>query len=156
MRFLFQLKIASDCGITIPTTLCSNDLEEIRLFFRQNEAHGITYKPLNGEDKPIKINRMNCITQQLPGIFQKESIKHYELRVTCFGNYLVAVKLNSPSNQQHMTEFHTLPDDLAIKIRAFMRELRVAFGTCDFIVTPDHDYIFLNVNEQIHYRCSTL
>ncbi len=155
---ILQLKTASECGITIPTTLCSNDPEEIRLFLLQHEANGIIYKPLSGEDKQIKIPSVSKITyldlptnqslQRSPRIYQKEIQKQYEVRVTCFGHYLVAAKLNSNTNKQLVIEPYVLPDDLEIKIRAFMHELGIVFGVCDFIVTPDHQFIFLEVYEQ--------
>ena len=155
---LLQLKTASECGLTIPTTLCSNDPEEIRLFILKHAANGVIYKPLSGKDNPINIPSVSKITyldlpsnqflQRSPGIFQKEVKKQYELRVTCFGHYLVAAKLNVHKNQQLVIEPFVLPDDLSIKIRAFMHELGIVFGTCDFIVTPDDEYIFLELDEQ--------
>lgn len=154
---LLQLKTASECGITIPTTLCSNDPEEIRLFLLRHEASGIIYKPLGGDDKQIKIpcaSRIkyldlpaNQSLQRSPGIFQKEIKKQYELRVTCFGHYLVAAKLNS-YNQGLLIEPYILPEELATRIRAFMDELGIVFGVCNFIVTPENEYIFLEVYEQ--------
>lgn len=146
MKFLFQLKTASDCGITIPTTLCSKDPEEIRSFFLQHEFTGIIYKPLNSEGKPKKITQQDFFAhqslQRLPGIFQSEREKQYELRITCCGHYVVAAKLNSEPSQQRVITPHALSDELVIKIRTFMQELRVSSGTCDFMVTPDNDYVF--------------
>ena len=155
---LLQLKTASESGLTIPTTLCSNDPEEIRLFLLQHEASGVIYKPLSGEDKQIKIPHVSKVTyldlppnqslQRAPGIFQQEIKKQYELRVICFGHYLVAARMSPPSVQPMRIEPYVLPDDVAIKIRAFMTELGIVFGVCDLIVTPEEEYIFLEVCEQ--------
>jgi len=106
---IFQLKIASECGMNIPTTLCSNNPQDIRYFLLKHEMDGVIYKPLSPnwwfEEHHTKIVYTskisfldlpnNKILQTTPGLFQKEIEKKYELRVTCFGDYLVAAKLNS-------------------------------------------------------------
>ena len=87
-------------------------------------------------------------------------MKKYELRITCFGDYLVAAKLNSQSHESGKIDWraisegelsiepYTLPPRLENQIRAFMRKLGLVFGSLDFIVTPEDEYIFLEVNEQ--------
>lgn len=128
---LLPLKTASDCGITIPTTLCSHDPEEIRSFQLQHEASGVIYKPINE----------SFVLTGLPGIFQKKIKKKYQLHVSCFGDDLVAAKLNP-------IEPYVLPEDLTIKIRKTMHELGIVLCTIDFMVTPDDEYIFLDMHEQ--------
>lgn len=171
---LLQLKVAIQCGMKIPTTLCSNDPKDIRHFLLKHEDEGVIYKPLCSnawiEDAQIKISYTskisflglpnNNILQISPGIFQKEINKKYELRVTCFGDYILAVKLNSQSHLEgkvdwraipdgKMTiETYKLPDDLENKIQHFMKTMNLEFGCLDFIVTNDGDYIFIEVNEQ--------
>ena len=49
---------------------------------------------------------------------------------------------------QMLVEPYQLPEDVEAKIRVFMRQLGIVFGSFDFIVTPDGDYVFLEVNEQ--------
>ena len=171
---LLQLKLASHCGMTIPTTLCSNDPKDIRYFLLRHEAEGVIYKPLCAnfwfEEEQIKliytskINFLdlpnNKLLQLAPGIFQKQIKKKYELRITCFGDYLVAAKLNSQLHaegkidwraipEKEMTiEPYSLPSELESKIRVFMHQLGIVFGSFDFIVTPEGEYVFLEVNEQ--------
>lgn len=171
---LLQLKVATQCGMTIPLTLCSNDPKDIRYFLLKHESDGVIYKPLCSnfwfEDKQIKISYTAKITfldlphnkllQVAPGIYQKEIKKKYELRVTCFGDYLVAAKLNSQEhregkmdwraiNTEKMTiEPYKLPEALATAIKHFMKKMGLVFGALDFIVTPDDHYVFLEVNEQ--------
>ncbi len=171
---LLQLKIAADCEMTIPTTLCSNDPQDIRYFLLKYERDGVIYKPLCSnfwfEEQRMRIAYTskisflelpsNKLLQVSPGIFQKEIKKKYELRVTCFGDYLVAAKLNSQAHtagkidwraipQGEMTlEPYILPCSLENKIRKFMQKMGLVFGSLDFIVSEDHDYVFLEVNEQ--------
>jgi glutathione synthase/RimK-type ligase-like ATP-grasp enzyme len=171
---LLQLKIASEVGLIIPTTLCSNNKEEILSFYKQYSKKGIIYKPLSyqfwEEDgkfralytskiKDIQLLEEN-IFQFFPGIYQEQIPKKYELRVTCFGDYIVAARLNSQTHEYgredwRVLEFndleiepYSLPEHLKQQIRFLMRELGIVFGCLDFIVTPDNQYIFLEVNEQ--------
>ena len=171
---LLQLNIARECGMTIPTTLCSNDPKEIRLFLLNHEARGVIYKPLCSnfwfEKDSIKIAYTSRVAfldlptnqslQRAPGIFQQEIKKKYELRITCFGDHLVAAKLDSQVHADGQVDWrairkgtllvepYVLPCALEHKIRAFMHRLGIVFGSFDFIVTPDDEYIFLEVNEQ--------
>ncbi len=171
---LLQLKIASECGMTIPTTLCSNDPNEIRSFLLRYQKDGVIYKSLRAncwfEPDELKINYtsrvrfldlpQNQSLQRAPGIFQREIKKSYELRITCFGHYMVAAKLNSQHHaegemdwraiQDHTlhVEPYDLPLELQAKIRLFMHEMGIVFGSFDFIVTDEGQYVFLEVNEQ--------
>ncbi len=152
---LLQLKIASDSGLTIPTTLCSDDPHEIQSFFFEYGHLEIIRKPLYQNQQrelvyPSRTTYLDCsISQsinQKPSIFQTKVIKKYNLRLICFGDYIVAIKL-SPRALNVVAPFG-VPLDLAVKVRAMMSELGIVFGTFDFIVTPENEFIFLDLNEQ--------
>jgi glutathione synthase/RimK-type ligase-like ATP-grasp enzyme len=171
---LLQLKLASECGMTIPTTLCSNDPQDIRYFLLKHEANGVIYKPLCTnfwfEEQQIKISHTtklsflelptNKVLQTTPGIFQQEIKKKHELRVTCFGDYIVAAKLDSQEHVEGKVDWRAIPEGkmqvepyilpatLEEQIRQFMQKMGLVFGAIDFIVNEDNDYIFLEVNEQ--------
>ncbi|WP_019217965.1 hypothetical protein [Legionella tunisiensis] len=171
---LLQLKIATQCGMIIPTTLCSNDPKDIRYFLLKYEEEGVIYKSLCAnfwfEENKIKIAYTskinfldlprNKLLQLVPGIFQREVKKKYELRITCFGDYIVAAKLNSQRHPEGKIDWRAIPEgkmsiepyklpiELENKIREFMQTLGIVFGAFDFIVTPEGDYVFLEVNEQ--------
>lgn len=171
---LLQLKVAIDCGMIIPTTLCSNDPLDIRYFLLKHEKEGVIYKPLCSnfwfEEQRIRVAYTARITflelptnktlQLSPGIFQKEIKKKYELRVTCFGDYIVAAKLNSQCHPDGIVDWraipegemsvepYTLPPVLEDQIRLFMRKMGLVFGSLDFIVDTHGNYIFLEINEQ--------
>ncbi|PJD92518.1 MAG: hypothetical protein CK424_05285 [Legionella sp.] len=171
---LLQLKIASECGLTIPTTLCSNDPQEIKQFLQTYDQSGVVYKPLcsyfwfetlqtkityTAQVKKMQLPKQKLL-QTLPGIFQVEIEKKFELRITCFGHYLVAAKLHSQKHpdglidwrairgKKMMVEPFDLPEKIAQKLRQFMQRIGLVFGAFDVIVTPEDDYVFLEVNEQ--------
>lgn len=171
---LLQLKTAVNCGLTIPITLCSNDPIEIRYFILKHEAEGVIYKPLCTsfwfEETHIKVSYTsqinflglpdNAILQTTPGIFQKEIKKKFELRITCFGDYLVAAQINSQAIKNGQVDWRAAePDKLGIKpyalsplleekIRLFMRKMGLVFGCIDMIIDEYDEAIFLEVNEQ--------
>lgn len=171
---LLQLKIASDCGMKIPITICSNDPQDIRYFVLKHEKDGVIYKPLCSnfwfEERRIKVSHTskidfltlpeNKLLQLSPGIFQKEIQKKHELRITCFGDYMVAAKLDSQEHPDGKVDWRAIPEGkmsiepvglpahLMSQIRTFMHKMGLVFGSLDFIVTHDNEYIFLEVNEQ--------
>jgi glutathione synthase/RimK-type ligase-like ATP-grasp enzyme len=171
---LLQLKKATDVGLKIPSTLCSNRFEDIVSFFYHHSQSGIIYKPLTYQvwneqsgykilytSKIDSIAGLNPKTMQLfPGLYQEYIEKKFELRITCFGDFIIAAKLNSQKYQEGLQDWrvlsieqldiepYQLPNGLEQKIRFLMRELGIVFGCIDMIVTPQDDYIFLEVNEQ--------
>lgn len=171
---LLQLKEAVSCGMTIPTTICSNDPQEIRYFLLKYEKEGVIYKPLCSnfwfENCGMKISYTSKLSflelpsnkslQLTPSIFQKEIKKKYELRITYFDGFMVTAKLHSQAHaagkvdwraipaKEMAIEPYTLPTKLEQQIRTFMKKLGLVFGALDFIVNEEGEYIFLEVNEQ--------
>lgn len=170
---VLQLRAATQCGMQIPNTLCSNDPIDIRYFILKHERQGVIYKALSPqcwyEEQVVKVAYTSKVTfnqlpsnqtlQFTPGIYQQEIPKKYELRITAFGDHLVAVKINSQVHQGGKTDWravsreltiepYVLPHKLTQQIQLFMRKMHIVFGAFDFIVTPDDSYIFLEVNEQ--------
>lgn len=169
-----QLKIAQQCGFRLPETLVSNSPDEIKNFINLRKSNSVIYKPFTpqfwAESDGIRIVYTDKISledlpsdemlQIVPGIYQHYVEKKYELRVTCFGSYLSAVKIDSqkhtlgqtdwrkiPGNELSLSEI-SLPQAIKDKIILFMKKIGVVFGCFDFIVTPDDEIIFLELNEQ--------
>src|SRR5690606_39269069 len=100
------------------------------------------------------------VLQATPAIYQQKIDKAYELRVTFMGNHVQAVKLNSQANPHAKIDWravpgfdiemsdYQLPDHIDRKCRMLMEKLGIKFGCFDFIVTPEQEYYFLEVNEQ--------
>lgn len=170
---LLQLKIASLVGMKIPKTLVSNDPENIKKYIQENAGH-VIYKTLYPmawlKSDEVRLTYTSQITvedlpsdavlQATPGIFQEKIEKQYELRVTYFGDRYVAVKINSQDHDKAKMDWRfaptkelslervSLPDKLDQCCRKLMRELDLVFGCFDFIVTPEGEYYFLEINEQ--------
>jgi len=171
---IVQLKVARQCGFALPLTLISNSPHRIKDFIKNNEDSGVIYKPFtpyygidNDGLKILYTNRV-CLNDLpsdkmlkiTPGIYQRYVDKKYELRVTCFGRMISAVKIDSQSHRLGKTDWRRapagdyaiskveLPEDIKERIILFMNNMGIVFGCFDFIVTKDDDYIFLEVNEQ--------
>lgn len=171
---LRQLQSAVEVGLRIPDSLFSNNPTEIRAFISRYPGSEVVFKTIYPvywlSDDALRLTYTKEINQQLlpsdpilqaaPGIYQRKIEKKYELRVTFMGERAIAVKLASQDNPEAMTDwravssfsigieiFH-LPDLIKQKCIALMKKLGVVFGCFDFIVTPENEYYFLEINEQ--------
>ncbi len=166
-----QLIEAARAGLKVPPTLCSNDPDRIRDFLAGNEA--VIYKPLlaasfRNEDGLATVYTTDVTCDDLPdddilqlssGIFQKKIEKTYELRVNYMGDCSLNAKLFSQNDPVSRTDWrmaHTslkvekaapLPEAVDLACRQLMKRLGIVFGCFDFIVTPEGEFVFLEINE---------
>jgi len=166
-----QISEAIQSGLTVPHTLFSNDPREIRKFISQNPGETI-YKAFYPAQWKMEEGAALLFTNEIglndlpddemlrlsPGIFQKKIDKDHELRVTFMGDYACSAKLLS---QQHSEakldwraagkEIEAIPSELPGEIyeacRRLMSKLGIVFGCFDFVVTPQGEHVFLEVNE---------
>lgn len=172
---LKQLSVAVHVGLNIPHSLFSNDPVKIKSFIDYYQSStGVIYKTLQPTiwqendnilltyTKKITLNDLpsDKILQATPGIFQQHIKKAFELRITYFGNYYIAVKLKSQEHPRGVTDWRCIPphelmieefdipESIHSKCVKLMKIFGLRFGCFDFIVTPDNEYYFLEVNEQ--------
>ena len=169
-----QLKTAQNTGMSLPNTIISNNPERIKEFIEQNAKQGVVYKslfPMAWTDgaaprlayaMPVELTDLpsDDILQSTVGIFQEKIEKAFELRVTYMGDQGIAVKIDSQQHPQGRFDWRAIPiTELALEryilppsidrgCRLIMKELGIVFGCFDFIVTPEGDFQFLEVNEQ--------
>lgn len=166
-----QLRTANAVGFAVPPTLCSNDPERVRKFLHSHPG-GVIYKSffpagwsneagvamlftevVSAEDLPD-----DPLLQAVPGIFQARVDKAFELRVTAIGDELVAVKIRSQEIASSSLDWRAatvevpvepfeLPHPIAAGCREILARLGIVYGAFDLIVTPENDYVFLEVNE---------
>lgn len=166
-----QLQLAGRCGLRIPDTLVSNCPDAIRAFLDLHDR--VIYKPLMGHvwrehdvtrsSYTARVSVRDLPPDQLvravPGIFQVQVEKQFEVRAQFFGDTSLAVRIES--SQLSGGEFDWRPGQAAISsaepidvppgvhaaCRALMKAIGVVSGAFDFIVTPSGQWIFLEVNE---------
>ncbi|OFA01494.1 hypothetical protein [Duganella sp. HH101] len=167
---LVQLDAAQQVGLRIPATVATNSPDDIRAFLRANAPRQTIYKPLRGyswhfgDHQLISYTRIlteadlpsDALLRACPGVFQEYVEKHVELRVTIMGQHCVAVALHaqdkedwrvSSENKELTASAFELPAALREQCLALMHKLGLAFGCLDFVVTPQGEYVFLEVNE---------
>lgn len=165
-----QLSLARKVGFNIPTTIVSNDPARIEDFFHEEED--IIFKPLSfmswmDRDNiysaaTVKVNEQNlrdtAALASCPGIFQARIEKKYELRVQVIGKSFFAARLNTQEVGESIDwrfDFNGNPPavafDLPIETKRicldFMRQANLTFGVFDFIVAPNNEIYFLEINE---------
>lgn len=169
-----QLRTARRSGLNIPHTIISNDPKEIKSFisacgglaahkllehatWRSSETGHIFScytSPVSIEQLPSDDTLRLC-----PGIFQPLLEKAFEIRVSCFGDELVALKIDSQSDDRARIDWragqwyvdmqpYALPDTVASGIRRYIRGAGLAFASMDFVVTPTGEHVFLEANPQ--------
>lgn len=171
-----QLVEALRAGLVVPPTLFSNDPVKIRSFI-ETHSGDVIYKPFRaaswgkGAENPALLFTSVVGADDLPdddmlrlspGIFQPKVEKNYELRVTCMGRFQVAAKILSQeedisrldwravfsdSRSSLQIEPALLPESVSRSCQQLMKRLGIVFGCMDFIVTPQGDHVFLEVNE---------
>lgn len=169
---LLQLKLAAEANLKVPDTIISNDPRLIQKYIKHHK--NIIYKSLYpmawlSKDElrltytnliQLKDLPTNKLLQCTPGIFQEKITKNHELRVTYFNEDYVAVKIDSQAHKEALLDWRAaptneltleqiaLPDNINVACKQIMNNLGIIFGCFDFIVTPDNEYYFLEVNEQ--------
>ncbi|HET9212592.1 MAG TPA: hypothetical protein VFR03_19465 [Thermoanaerobaculia bacterium] len=167
---MLQHEAAVKVGFRTPETLFTNSPEEIRRFLAHGQA--VIYKPLAGGGWQNESSQFLTYTailregdlvsdevlRQTPGIFQELVPKKHELRVTVMGQHTLAARVLSQETAKGKIDWRRSQDDLQFEpthipseieraCAALLEKLGLVFGCFDFIVTPEDDYVFLEVNE---------
>ena len=169
---LLQLRLAAKRGFKVPDTLVSSDPREIRKQYRAWNGR-IIAKLTGGQIAAESIESQYLIlTTQLsesdlhddaalsacPAIYQRLVEKQYEVRVTVVGDEVFACRIDSQaldiaridwraagytalSNQPYNLDAAT-----SDRCRALMRHLDLEIAGFDFIVTPEGEMVFLEIN----------
>jgi glutathione synthase/RimK-type ligase-like ATP-grasp enzyme len=157
---ILQLMTAANAGLTVPNTLVTQDLSEVRKFYHELGG-AVVVKALRGARAMSLPTRM-LSTEDLqrteavaaaPAIYQEYVQGTRHLRVHCFGEHLVAVAIESPEldwrqNLSVPISPYELPSELQKSIIRTLRRLNLQFGVCDLKETPDGEIVWLEVNPQ--------
>jgi glutathione synthase/RimK-type ligase-like ATP-grasp enzyme len=162
-----QLMIAKDIGFNIPNTFVSNDPINISDFLNDNKD--TVYKTVTWYSEPpdkvvftskVTVNDVRKNSESIrisPGIFQNRIKKKYELRITTIGNKNFAVSIDSQAHTETLIDWRRnqfninysrckLPKSINRMIIKMNDKLGLKYGAYDFIVTPNEEYYFLEVN----------
>jgi len=169
---LLQLRLASRLGFLVPDTCVSADPETIR---RQYEAwNGRMVAKLAGgqivgpdvnSQYVVHTTRMtradleeDAALSACPAIYQRLVDKRHDLRITFVGDEAFACRIDSQQHSGARIDWRAagyaalniepceIDPTVADQCRALMRALNLEIAGMDFIVTPEGDTVFLEIN----------
>ena len=164
-----QLTLAARLGLSIPRTLITNDPDAARTFIETNK-NGTIYKTLHvpltkSGDHPDSLIFTSIISpddlaalatiRYTPCLLQEWVPKAFELRATVINGrvFTAALRTNgTPAVDWRAAhgdlEYsgYVLPERVNDLLLKLVDELGLVFATADFVVTPDGDHVFLEVN----------
>lgn len=177
---LHCLVTAQQCGFLVPETLITTSKQYLnnKLLYTKPIKDNITVK--RGENRRLIFTTSllddsffeKAPTTFFPSLFQEYVEKKYELRIFFLNSKLYPMAIFSQGNEKTKLDFrhydkenpnrtvpYLLPEKVEIGLLNLIRKLDLSSGSIDMIVTPDYDYVFLEVNpigqfEQVSIPCN--
>ena len=171
MNKLLALTIAKQCGLSIPETIITSNKNTLSSFLEKHKQ--IICKPIfevpmsKADAYAMMVYTSEFTTDVLdklgdeffPSLFQKRLEKKYELRVFYLDGDCYSNAIFSQSDQQTAVDFRNynndkpnrrvafnLPKEIQKKLSLVMEKVGLNCGSIDFIVTPENEYVFLEIN----------
>lgn len=157
---IYQLSVAGKCGFRIPDTLISQSQDEVQEFI-DGQKGKVIVKPVVGAAGPLMFTTFMDDARKTdpasfrvcPAVYQEyiEGTKH--IRLNCFGNKSYAAiieteELDWRPNLNVPIQKWDVPEVLHKKIRKVLDRLGLAMGILDLKITPEGEYVWLEVNPQ--------
>jgi glutathione synthase/RimK-type ligase-like ATP-grasp enzyme len=169
---IFQLRFARQLGLQTVPTLVTNDPAQAQTFFHA-VGGAMIYKPMRQvaiaySDGAAYGIYTNLITQEnldehletiqyIPCLFQQLIPKKHELRINVIGDRVWSTAIYTqeggenlvdwrPQTEQFRHEPYLLPSALEAKCLELTHRLGLRMSNIDMVVTPDGDYVFLEIN----------
>jgi glutathione synthase/RimK-type ligase-like ATP-grasp enzyme len=162
-----QLVKASEAGLKTPQTLISNAEAQVRMLVDALGNQECAIKPLvalgvtdaNGYRLPLTTtlpagHSLDSVAAA-PTIFQPYVEKAFELRCVVIGERIFATKIDSQATAatrvdwragEARHEVFALPEQVEASIRRLMASFGLNFASLDMIVTPEGEFVFLELN----------
>jgi len=162
-----QLVTAHRCGLAVPDSVITNDADTVRAF----AASGKTITKILGANTILEDGvRKVCFTRvigdtdlaDLQGIhvtthfFQRWVPKAYEARMIVIGDHITTAAIRAGAAEGYIdwrADYEGLsydlvdpPTDVLAGVRELMRALGLRYGALNFVITPDGEWTFLEVN----------
>lgn len=175
---LINLLLAKEIGLSIPSTIITTSKTEALEFVKRNvevitkpihnghinfetptETIGSTGTRLVSEGDVQKLN-----TSFAPMLMQKCINKELEIRAFFFNNKFYSMAIFSQKDEKTSLDYRNynqetpnrgvpfkMPTNIEIKLKKLMRKLKMNTGSIDIILTPDQDFVFLEINPTGQY-----
>lgn len=183
---LSNLLSARSVGLKIPASIIATSKSKVLEFFN-NHKRKIIVKPIYQagflyEDSNKISTGFTCLISEqevlelpkniYPSLMQEYVEKKYELRIFYLQGACYSSAIFSQLDSQTIVDFrnynwqkpnrtppYTLPKSISTKIKKFMDKVGMNCGSIDMIVTPNNNFVFLEVNPvgqfwQVSYPCN--
>lgn len=163
-----QLKLAAACGLRVPRTLLTNDAAQARDLAGQL-CGPMLYKPLSAPSIRTGAELSLIYATRVDGtaldgddigltahLFQESIPKKHDVRLTVVDEQFFAAAIHADSDDAHIdwrSDYGALryekvgtPDNVRRAVVALLRRLDLPFGAFDFTVTPEDEWVFLELN----------
>ena len=168
---IYNLKLASNIGFSIPRTLITNNPQEAKKFIYECKNNVINKVLGKGQVEYLRdyyfvythkilsedLNRMQSIIYS-PVLLQEYIPKRIEIRVTIVGKKIFSCEIHSQDSKKTLDDWrhydlenvrhtiHRLPQSIESLCLKMAEKLGLNFATIDLILTPDQNYVFLELN----------
>lgn len=162
-----QLVTASNCGLTVPDTVITNESMSVEKF----AAAGATITKLLGSNSIVEEGLRKVAFTRLVGdsdladlrgiehtthLFQRWVPKMYEARIVVIGEHMTTAAICASSTTGHLdwrADYDNLtyeliepPAEVAQGVRQLMTTLNLMYAALDFVVQPGGEWTFLEIN----------
>lgn len=163
-----QLVAATSAGLRVPRSIITNDPDEARSFAQAVNGPLICKPVLGGRLNTGADRQLMVATHRIDPAafddsirlsahyFQEDIPKQYEVRLVAVGGHLFAGTIVATSDKARTdwrTDYENLeygttavPERVAGAVRRFMAAYGIVFGSFDFAVTPDDEWVFFENN----------
>lgn len=167
---VLQLQLAARVGMQCPDSLISNDPKDLRRFYDEHDGRVIA-KPLRlgyfdyGDEQTAAFTTALADSdlddedaiRVAPVIYQEHLPKCVDIRVTIVEDTVFAASIHSQATESARVDWrstttdlphfrHELPRAVGERCMDLMRALSLKYGALDLVLTPEGDYVFLEVN----------
>jgi glutathione synthase/RimK-type ligase-like ATP-grasp enzyme len=162
-----QLAEASKAGLQTPHTLISNDVTQATTFVDALRDAECAIKPLMAVGVTDEQGYRLPLTTTLPRGHSLESValaptmfqpyvdKAFELRCVVIGDRIFCAKMDSQASESSRMDWRgghpqhetfALPEEVQASVRRLMDRFGLNFASLDMIVTPEGEFVFLELN----------
>ncbi|GAA5611683.1 ATP-grasp ribosomal peptide maturase [Streptomyces platensis] len=169
-----QLRVAADVGLSVPRTLITNDPYAAKDFAESLDGGPVIYKPffpvrgtVRGQTAAVYASIIDpgdlphADIASTAHMFQEWVPKAYEVRLTAVDGQIFAAEIHADSDAGRIDwrsdyDSHTYrvcdpPPEVATGVQRMLDRLGLPYGAFDFVVTPEGQWRFLEVNPSGQY-----
>jgi glutathione synthase/RimK-type ligase-like ATP-grasp enzyme len=158
----WQLAVAQRLGLALPQTLMTSDPEEARDFWLRHSGN-VIYKVFRSfpdawrETRKLKPEdeALSDTVRLAPVIFQNFVEAVADVRVTIVGSEVFAASADARGgeypidfrfNSNLRWDRHRLPASVEDRLHGLMAQMGLEYGAIDLRLTPEGEYVFLEIN----------